>query len=176
MTAQWDSQLSVLPVAWVQFPTMVEYLEGFFPGWSHSANLNLLTVWAGQQYYRLTEAMVATRIGPASHWWSHELQLLRGIQTDGYNGETLLREVEEQQLYYDRAARPSLCIFSTPRWQAHAYLESDKTKRIIVIWMTVSIRWWWQRGVAPYLNYTAASTSWHLTAPSPHDHWLRDHL
>jgi len=32
--AQWDSSLSVLPVARVQFPTMVmvEYYKGFFPG------------------------------------------------------------------------------------------------------------------------------------------------
>jgi len=77
--AQWDSSLFVFPVARVQFPTMAEHLEGFFPGWS-KANLNLLTVWAGQQYYWLTEVMVTTRIGPASHWWSYnKLQLVRGI-------------------------------------------------------------------------------------------------
>ena len=38
MIAQWDSSLSVLPVARVQFPAMAEYFKGFFPGWSHSAN------------------------------------------------------------------------------------------------------------------------------------------
>jgi len=38
MIAQWDSSLSVLPVARVQFPATVEYFKGFFPGWSHSAN------------------------------------------------------------------------------------------------------------------------------------------
>jgi len=36
--AQWDSSLSVLPMARVQFPAMAEYFKGFFPGWSHSAN------------------------------------------------------------------------------------------------------------------------------------------
>ena len=34
MIAQWDSSLSVLPVARVQFPATVEYFKGFFPGWS----------------------------------------------------------------------------------------------------------------------------------------------
>jgi len=29
MIAQWDSSLSVLPVALVQFPAMAEYFEGF---------------------------------------------------------------------------------------------------------------------------------------------------
>ena len=38
MIAQWDSSLSVLPVARVQFPATAEYFKGFFPGWSHSAN------------------------------------------------------------------------------------------------------------------------------------------
>jgi len=38
MIAQWNSSLSVLPVAWVQFPATAEYFKGFFPGWSHSAN------------------------------------------------------------------------------------------------------------------------------------------
>jgi len=33
-----DSSLSVLPVAWVQFPATAEYSKGFFPGWSRSAN------------------------------------------------------------------------------------------------------------------------------------------
>ena len=37
MIAQWDSSLSVLPVARVQSPAMAEYFKGFFPGWSHSA-------------------------------------------------------------------------------------------------------------------------------------------
>ena len=32
MIAQWDSSLSVLPVDRVPFPTMTEYLKGFFPG------------------------------------------------------------------------------------------------------------------------------------------------
>jgi len=32
MIAQWDSLLSVLPVARVQFPAMAEYFKGFFPG------------------------------------------------------------------------------------------------------------------------------------------------
>ena len=32
MVAQWDSSLSVLPVARVQFPAMAEYFKGFFPG------------------------------------------------------------------------------------------------------------------------------------------------
>jgi len=35
MIAQWKNEcvsLSVLPVAWVQFPTMVGYFKGFFPG------------------------------------------------------------------------------------------------------------------------------------------------
>ena len=36
--AQWDSSLSVLPVARVQFQATAEYFKGFFPGWSHSAN------------------------------------------------------------------------------------------------------------------------------------------
>jgi len=31
MIAQWNSSLSVLPVARVQFPTTVEYFKGFFP-------------------------------------------------------------------------------------------------------------------------------------------------
>ena len=30
--AQWDSSLSVLPVARVQFPATAEYFKGFFPG------------------------------------------------------------------------------------------------------------------------------------------------
>jgi len=30
MIAQWDSSLSVLPVAKVQFPTMAEYLKDFY--------------------------------------------------------------------------------------------------------------------------------------------------
>ena len=34
MIAQWDSSLSVLPVARVQFPATPEYFKGFFPGWS----------------------------------------------------------------------------------------------------------------------------------------------
>ena len=37
---QWENKgiaLSVLPVAWVQFPAMAEYFKGFFPGWSHFA-------------------------------------------------------------------------------------------------------------------------------------------
>jgi len=38
MIAQWDSSLSVLPVAQVQYPATTEYSKGFFPGWSHSAN------------------------------------------------------------------------------------------------------------------------------------------
>jgi len=29
--AQWDSSLSVLPVAWVQFPATAEYFKRFFP-------------------------------------------------------------------------------------------------------------------------------------------------
>jgi len=36
--AQWDSSLSLLPVARVQFPAIAEYFKGFFPGRSHSAN------------------------------------------------------------------------------------------------------------------------------------------
>ena len=32
MIAQWDSSLSVLPVARVQFPATAEYFKGFFPG------------------------------------------------------------------------------------------------------------------------------------------------
>jgi len=32
MIAQWDSSLSVLPVARVQFPGTAEYFKGFFPG------------------------------------------------------------------------------------------------------------------------------------------------
>ena len=32
MIAQWDSSLSVLPVARVQFLVTAEYLKGFFPG------------------------------------------------------------------------------------------------------------------------------------------------
>jgi len=113
----------------------VEYLERLFFGWSHStkANLNLLAVWTGQRYYRLTEALVATRIGPASHWWSYNmLQLLRGIQTDRYSGETSLRVVEEQQLYYDRTA-----------WRSHVYpvLLADK---LSLIWslMKKSLSWY----------------------------------
>ena len=45
MIAQRDS--SVPPVARVQFPTMTEYLEGFFPDCSQAtkANLNLFVVW-----------------------------------------------------------------------------------------------------------------------------------
>jgi len=31
MIAQWDSSLSVLPVARVQFPATAEYFKGFFP-------------------------------------------------------------------------------------------------------------------------------------------------
>ena len=31
MIAQWDSSLSVLPVARVQFPAMAEYFKGFVP-------------------------------------------------------------------------------------------------------------------------------------------------
>ena len=38
MIAQWDSSLSVLPMARVQFPATAEYFKRFFPGWSHSAN------------------------------------------------------------------------------------------------------------------------------------------
>jgi len=38
MIAQWDSSLSVLPVARVQFPATAEYFKGFFPGRSRSAN------------------------------------------------------------------------------------------------------------------------------------------
>jgi len=38
MIAQWDSSLSVLPVARVRFPATAEYFKGFFPDWSHSAN------------------------------------------------------------------------------------------------------------------------------------------
>jgi len=33
MIAQWDSSLTVLPLARVQSPTMAEYFKGFFPGW-----------------------------------------------------------------------------------------------------------------------------------------------
>ena len=36
MIAQWDSSLSVLPVARVQFTAAAEYFKGFFPDWSHS--------------------------------------------------------------------------------------------------------------------------------------------
>ena len=36
MIAQWDSSLSVLPMARVQFPATAEYFKGFFPGWSHT--------------------------------------------------------------------------------------------------------------------------------------------
>ena len=32
MIAQWDSSLSVLPVARVRFPATAEYFKGFFPG------------------------------------------------------------------------------------------------------------------------------------------------
>jgi len=32
MIAQWDSSLSVLPMARVRFPATVEYFKGFFPG------------------------------------------------------------------------------------------------------------------------------------------------
>jgi len=32
MIAQWNSSLSVLPVARVQFPATAEYSKGFFPG------------------------------------------------------------------------------------------------------------------------------------------------
>ena len=39
MIAQWDSSLSVLPVARIQFPAMAEYFKGCFPGRSHSTNL-----------------------------------------------------------------------------------------------------------------------------------------
>jgi len=44
MIAQWDSSLSVLPVARVQFPATAEYFKGFFPNWSHSANPSLASV------------------------------------------------------------------------------------------------------------------------------------
>jgi len=36
MIAQWDSPLSGLPVARVQFPVVAEYFKGFIPGWSHA--------------------------------------------------------------------------------------------------------------------------------------------
>ena len=38
MLVQWNSSLSVLPLARVQFPAAAECFKGFFPGWSHSAN------------------------------------------------------------------------------------------------------------------------------------------
>jgi len=46
MTAQWNSSLSVLPAARVQFPATAEYFKGFFPGWSHSANPSWASVVA----------------------------------------------------------------------------------------------------------------------------------
>ena len=36
MIAQWDSSLSVLPVARVQFSATADYFKGIFPGWLHS--------------------------------------------------------------------------------------------------------------------------------------------
>ena len=38
MIAQWNSSLSVLPVARVQFPATAEYFKGLFADWSHSVN------------------------------------------------------------------------------------------------------------------------------------------
>jgi len=44
MIAQWDSSLSVPPVARVQFPTMAEYFKGFLPA-DHSSGRTKRAEW-----------------------------------------------------------------------------------------------------------------------------------
>ena len=74
MIAQWDSSLSVLPVARVQFPAMAEYFKGFFPGWSRSANPS----WAS-----------VAENGSISPQWHHTTCGQRGGRPKFNHGQTM---------------------------------------------------------------------------------------
>ena len=125
MIDQWDSSLSVLSVAQVQFPIMAEYLEELFP--------RLITLYESQP--QPPRGVDWAMVLPAN--WCNGcnqdrpskplVKLEHAITTQrNTNGETSLREVGEQQLYCDSAARRNLCVSRTPHWQARAYLESDQ--------------------------------------------------
>jgi len=55
MMAQWDSSLTVLPVARVQFPATTEYFKGFF-----LADHMYTTMYTGLEDHSL---------GPQLNWW-----------------------------------------------------------------------------------------------------------
>jgi len=74
MIAQWNSSLSILPVARVQFPATAEYFKGFFPGWSHSANLS----WAS-----------VAENGSISSQWHHTTCGQRGGRPKFNNGQKM---------------------------------------------------------------------------------------
>ena len=61
MIAQWNSSLSVLPVARVRFPATAEYFKGFFPGWSHTHRVTFSIGHAGASRKSPNDAPWETR-------------------------------------------------------------------------------------------------------------------
>jgi len=79
MIAQWDSSLSVLPVARVQFSVMVEYFTGYFPDWSHYANPS----WASVAEH-----------GSISPQWHHTTCVQLGGRSKSNHGQTMADRIE----------------------------------------------------------------------------------
>jgi len=102
MIVQWDSSLSVLPVARFRFPATAEYFEGFFSGWSHSANPS----WAS-----------VSENGSISPQWHHTVCGQQRGRPKSYHGQTIA----------DRKKRlPNISEFSA-NWKISSEFRSTDT-------------------------------------------------
>jgi len=107
MIAKWDSSLTVLPVARVQFPARAEYFKGFFPGWSHSANPS----WAS-----------VAENGSISPQWHHTTCGQRGGRPKSNHGQTMADRKKSAGLLYSTKSMALLPEHITQI--RHSYKES----------------------------------------------------
>jgi len=98
MIAQWNSSLSVLPVARVRFPATTEYFKRFFPGWSHSHRVTFSMGHAG-----------ASRKSPNDAPWEKlSLRLSRPISAPLLTVARSWRHEKKNTLKNDIDFRPTL--------------------------------------------------------------------
>jgi len=98
MIARWDSSLSLLPVAGVQFPATAEYFKGVFPGWSHSANPS----WAS-----------VAENGSIYPQWHHTTCAQRGGRPKSNHGQTMADR--RTSLRFSNRSQPSKIICKKSR-------------------------------------------------------------
>jgi len=128
MIAQWDSSLSVLPVAWVQFPATAEYFKGLLPGCSHSAN----PPWAS-----------VAENGSISPQWHHTTCGQRGGRPKSNHGQIMADRKKNRKL-----CSQYQCSSSWVAWNIGAQIDAR------------SSCWKWRR--IPRLIIIRLSNHWYI--------------